>query len=174
MQQKSNLKPIIIFLTLALAIVIGIIFLFGFVIHTIAAEPASTSTVSALTEPSAVPNKPVAVEAVQAPAAPAVDTAIPAAAPVAAVAPAATVQPAYTYSAEMSAAGVSQADYGYVTDMVLGDHGWRTVGPALWKYATRNASEGLFWNLQRVDHYVSITYGSWAAAHDAWVSGGDF
>ncbi|TFB85831.1 hypothetical protein E3O44_12580 [Cryobacterium algoricola] len=118
--------------------------------------------------------KAAAVEAVQAVDAPSVDTAATSPAPVAPEAPAATLQPAFAYAAEMSAAGIAPADQSYVTDMVLGDHGWRTVGPGLWKYATRNASEGLFWNLQRVDHYVAINYGSWAAAHDAWVSGGDF
>lgn len=102
----------------------------------------------------------------------AITPAVTEAAPAEAVA--AAQVPQYKYGLVMSAAGIDSTDFSYVTDMVLNDNGWRMNGPNLWAHAVQGGTEPLVWNLQRVDHYVLQTYGSWSAAHSQWIGTGDF
>ena len=124
---------------------------------TVAPQPATDSSPVLASQPAVVEAAPATTQA-SAPIAPA---------------PA----PTYIYSEVIRAAGIASSDDGYVTDMVLNDHGWRVYGPNTWSHANQaneGNSEPLVWNIGRVNHYVIATYGSWSAAHDAWVSGGDF
>ena len=82
----------------------------------------------------------------------------------------------YVFGAEMAAAGIAEADYGYVTDMVLDAQGWRTFQrdkPA-WHLARRTQGT-LTEQLSQVKLYVEVNFGGdWAAAHAKYVAVGQF
>ncbi|MDQ0869011.1 hypothetical protein QFZ70_001484 [Arthrobacter sp. V1I9] len=82
----------------------------------------------------------------------------------------------YTFAAEMAAAGIAEADYGYVTDMVLDAQGWRTFqrDKPVWHLARRTQGT-LTEQLSQVKLYVEVNFGGdWAAAHAKYVTVGQF
>ena len=99
------------------------------------------------------------------------------AAPVQATAPSAPEQPVYKWADQMAAAGIAESDYGYVTEMVLNDAGWRLSGPGLWQRAQttwQSCGGDLVQCLQRADVWVKQYHGTWAQAHELYVRAGNF
>lgn len=82
----------------------------------------------------------------------------------------------YAFAAEMAAAGIAEADYGYVTDMVLDAQGWRTFqrDKPVWHLARRTQGT-LTEQLSQVKLYIEVTYGGdWAAANSKYMTVGYF
>lgn len=82
----------------------------------------------------------------------------------------------YKWAAEMTAAGIDTADHGYATEMVLEDFGWRVVmrEKPVWHLA-RQTHGTLTEQLVQANKYVEARYdGSWADAHQAYLSMGNF
>lgn len=82
----------------------------------------------------------------------------------------------YKWSAEMTAAGITAADHGFATDMVLEDYGWRMVmrEKPVWHLA-RQTQGTLTEQLTQVNKYLAVRHsGSWAAAHAQYLSTGNF
>jgi len=83
-------------------------------------------------------------------------------------------QPAsFKYVAEMDAVGISQNDYGYVTEMLLDENGWRTSGDNLWR-GFNDIDGSLKDRLNYASTWVRTNYGSWAAAYQQYKNTGNF
>lgn len=86
----------------------------------------------------------------------------------------------YKWAAEMAEAGVAESEYGYITDMVLNEHGWREYrhdpSAKLWQRSGMcNPREyGLAQCIKSAVHWSVTHYGSIKNAHDAWVRNSDF
>jgi len=83
-------------------------------------------------------------------------------------------QPAsFNYVAEMDAVGIAQSDYGYVTEMLLDENGWRTSGDNLWR-GFNDIDGSLKDRLNYASTWVRTNYGSWAAAYQQYKNTGNF
>lgn len=91
--------------------------------------------------------------------------------------PSAPEQPqTYLFADEMEAAGIEEADFNYVTEMVLDTNGWRLAhrGKPVWHKAHQTPGT-LTERLAQVNKYVTVMYeASWTKAHEAYVSTGNF
>lgn len=84
----------------------------------------------------------------------------------------------HRFAAEMAAAGISEADFAMVEQLVLDNNGWRVYQRSadlpVWRLAHQTQGE-LTSQLSDVTLYVEVTYGgSWSAAHDSYVKLGNF
>lgn len=88
----------------------------------------------------------------------------------------APTQPQITYkwAAEMAEAGVPESDYGYITDMVLNEHGWREYrhdpSAKIWRRHEHcnPRAEGLVNCIKYAVGWCNVNHGSIKAAYDQW------
>lgn len=82
----------------------------------------------------------------------------------------------YKWTQEMSAAGITETDYGYVTDMVLDENGWRIdYSKKLWQHAyIASKKSSLVESIQYADRWVKLHHGTWQQANEIWNRAGNF
>lgn len=83
---------------------------------------------------------------------------------------------AYKWSNEMAAAGIAESDYGYITDMLLNDEGWKLIGDKVWQNAAKCwiANKDIVLCLKSAQSWVKEYHGTWAQANAIWNRAGNF